>query len=194
MAWWECALIICGISFDVFTQMERQGAMIAQIKAKEIIKLSSIVLAFQLVAFFIGHRLANFICIAKDLTGSELILGQLTATVIMIALGVRQIVKARKMAPVQEKRESGLSEEKMVGMLSGLLFFTILTGIALAFTGAETLELLLSVILISVIAVVAGVFFGYRNGVVHMEKAHYLGAALLIVIGIELMIKCLLGI
>jgi len=194
MAWWECALIICGISFDVFTQMERQGAMIAQVKTKEIIKLCSIVLAFQLVAFFIGHRVANFICIMEDLSGSELILGQLTATVIMIALGIRQIVKARKMTLVQEKRENGLSEEKMVGMLSGLFFFTVLTGVALAFTGAETLELLLSVILVSIIAVVSGVFLGYRNGVVHMEKAHYAGAAILVIIGVELMVKILNGI
>ncbi|MCR5468721.1 MAG: manganese efflux pump [Lachnospiraceae bacterium] len=192
MEWLECVLIVCGISFDVFAQMECQGSLVANIKKAQIIKLCLAVVAWQFIALFLGHSLANLLVAKGDIAGSELILGQVMSAVILVALGVRQIFVSQAKLAYVEKREDTLSLKKMLLLLGRVTMYTILTGIALAFSGANVVMVIVSVALMSVLAVTLGAYAGYNFGFEHKAKAYVAGAAILIIIGAELLIKTLM--
>ncbi|MCR5272770.1 MAG: manganese efflux pump [Lachnospiraceae bacterium] len=185
MVWLESILIICGISFDIFAQMECQGSLIADIKKEQVIKICLAVVAWQVAALITGHFLASWFVRWKDIEGSELLLGEIMSAVILIALGARQFYESRMKYSFVEHREERLSVKKMLLLLGRVTFYTVLTGIALAFTGAELSVIVVSVVIISIAAVMIGIYTGYNFGFEHREKAYVIGALILVVIGAE---------
>lgn len=185
MAWVECILIICGISFDIFAQMECQGSLVANVKKEQVIKLCIAVTVWQIIALFTGHALANYLVTRKDIVGSELLLGELMSAVILVALGARQIYVSKVKYAFEERREEKLSVKKMAVMLLRVTFYTVLTGVALAFSGARLTMVMISVAIISIAAVTSGIYAGYNFGFEHREKAYTIGALILMIIGTE---------
>ena len=68
--------------------------------------------------------------------------------------------------------------------------YTITTGIAAGFCNTNPLNLGILVVVVTWVASYAGMYTGYRAGFEQKTKAYIAGGALLIIVGIDMAIRC----
>ena len=68
--------------------------------------------------------------------------------------------------------------------------YTITTGIAAGFCNTNPLNLGILVVVVTWVASYAGMYTGYRAGFEQKTKAYIAGGALLIIVGIDMAVRC----
>jgi len=193
MNWLENLLIIGGISFDVFTAMESQGSLVAKIAKKELILSSLLACAWQAAAFGVGYVLSAILMRQNRIAANDQMIGTGIAISIFAGLGAHLLLKAIQREKFDERRAEGFDRQKIFQGFFGCSVYTLLAGIAFGFVSPSDVALCLAMIAaMSVLAVVAGVYTGYHFGMKQRRRAYALGAALLWMVGADLLVKLVL--
>ncbi len=189
MNWLENLLIIGGISFDVFAAMESQGSLVAKIAKKELFFSSLLACFWQTVSFFAGYVLSGILIRRDRIAENEQIIGTGIAVIIFAGLGVHLMIKAIRNEKIPEHREACFDQKKILQKIAGTGVYTLLAGIAFGLVFPSNMAFSLAMLAVmSVLAVVGGVYTGYHFGMKQRRKAYALGAALLWLVGADLLL------
>ncbi len=177
-----CILIIIGISLDVLGTMEIEGAMLGEIKKKDMALASLMVIGLQ-ISFFFGGYFACSMVVKYDIFTH----GEITATIIAVAifmiLGIRLLVKGIRKAFVEERRQEFSLSKYMKGLVT-LCFYTLCAGCACGFIEAPVIILLVTIIICSAAVTIGGLSIGYHFGFGSKSTGYFVGTAILWFVGI----------
>lgn len=188
MNWIEILVVTLGISLDIFAAVECQGALVAQVKKKQLVIACAILSIWQMAALYLGSFLSDLIC-KYDLKDDSLITGRIIASAIFIILGIRMIFKAWKNDRIDERREEDLNIRKLLQLVMIASAYTLLTGVAFGFMQCALWQLLLMIVAFTIVVVVLGTYTGYRFGFEQKTKAYVAGGILLIIGGIDVIVR-----
>lgn len=189
MTWIENAMIVFGISFEIFVIMECKGSMVAKIKKGQLAFIAMIFSAMQLVMLWAGYFLSTRLISNVD-SKDGLRIGHILAITIFILLGVRLIAKAIKNEMIHERLEVKTEWKKYILSIVVIEGYTVATGIAAGLCGSNFVNLVILVIVVTFVASLAGMYTGYRAGFEQKTKAYIAGGVLLIIAGIDMAIRC----
>lgn len=187
MSWIEEILIICGISLDIFAAMTCQGSLVAKIEKRNLALLCGLVALWQVAALYLGILLSTLL--VGQVNGYEVFLGRVIAAAILFCLGIRLLIKAWKNERIEERREEHLRWKKFQITIAATSFYTFLTGVAFGFLGIHLAAVLIMVVCVSILVVVFGMYTGYRLGSRQKLKAYAAGAALLVISGLNVIVR-----
>lgn len=189
MSWIEIVLITIGMSLDTFAAVECQGALVAKLEKKRLSMAVTVIALWQTIALLIGSFLVTLLNQYDTQLSGEAFIGRILAILILFGMGLRMFVKAWRNERIVEKREDGLDIKKTFFSIAKGTIFTILTGIAFAFLKADIKAVLIMIICVTIAMVIIGLYTGYRLGFEQKSKAYIGGGALLIVAGIDVIVR-----
>ena len=189
MSWIEIVLITIGMSLDTFAAVECQGALVAKLEKKRLSMAVTVIALWQTIALLIGSFLVTLLNQYDTQLSGEAFIGRILAILILFGMGLRMFVKAWRNERIVEKREDGLDIKKTFFSIAKGTIFTILTGIAFAFLEADIKAVLIMIICVTIAMVIIGLYTGYRQGFEQKSKAYIGGGALLIVAGIDVIVR-----
>mgnify|MGYP002441685907 FL=1 len=163
--------------------------MVANIKKSRLTIIGVILSLLQLVMLGVGYIISRLL-INIVTTTDEVVIGHILAIAIFVLLGIRLIIKALKNDIINEKLEEKMEIKKYILPLVVIGGYTITTGIAAGFCNTNTLNLGILVVVVTWVASYAGMYTGYRAGFEQKTKAYIAGGALLIIVGIDMAIRC----
>lgn len=193
MNWTENILIICGVSLEIFAAMECQGALLAKIDKKHLAIMCAFIGVCQMGALYIGNFLSTLFIRRGGSAENEYFLGNVLSAVIFFCLGIRLIKKAIKNERIQERREENLNMKRLLFTSLRGGTYTLLAGIAFGFIGTSTAAILIMIVLVSIAAVIGGIYVGYHFGFEQKQIAYVAGAVLLFAAGIDVVLRYILG-
>jgi len=185
----EILLITIGISLEIFAALECQGALVAKLEKKQLALAVISIAIWQTIVLLIGDGLVSLLNRYDVHLNQEAFIGRIIATLIFIGMGLRMFVKAWKNEKIVEKREDGLNVKKTFLLIFKSTIFTILTGIAFGFLETDLLKVLIVIICVTIAMVIIGSYTGYRMGYEQKTKAYFLGGLLLIIAGIDVIVR-----
>ncbi len=189
MNWIEILLITFGISMDIFGIVTCEGALLAEIDKKRLVAGSLMVALLQTVALYLGN-LVGGASLRYDIRGRQILTVRVIVALIFIVLGLRMIWKAWKNKSIVERREeNGLSLGRVLKCVADSSVCTLLTGVAFGFLGTNVTRVLIMVICFTILMFVFGMYTGYRFGFEQKTKAYSVGGILLIIGGIDVVIR-----
>ncbi len=188
MNWIEILVITLAISLDIFAAVECQGALVARVKKKHLVLVCALLSAWQVTALYLGSFLAELLR-SYDSREDYMLTGRIMASIIFICLGIRQMVKAWKNESIDERREDNLGVRRFLPMAAVASIYTLLTGVAFGFLESTLWMILLMIVAFTIVVVVLGMYTGYRFGFEQKTKAYIAGGALLIIGGIDVIIR-----
>ena len=194
MNWMESLLILGGVSLDVFAAMECQGSVVAKIEKKGLLCVCLLVSVWQAAALSAGSFLSAILVGKDQVAGNEAFIGNGIAMVIFAGLGAHLIGKAIRNERIDERREEQFNRKGILRAVAGTGIYTLLAGIAFGLVGANVGVSLVLVVCLSVIAVIAGAYTGYHLGFDQKWKAYGSGAALMWIIGADILLRGVLRI
>ena len=193
MSWMEYLLIFIGISVEIFAIMQIEGAMIPKVKARAMVIACVSITAVQLLFFFGGYEIFSLLA-EHDYLSDRVKDGSIVASFVFIFLGIRMIYKSvkKKEAMDEHRKEIRVREYIFAVIISN--FYTFFAGCACGLLSTNALFALVAIIVISVLAVVGGVYIGYHFGLESSTRAFYVGAVVLMVAGLDLVVRNVLGV
>lgn len=188
MNWIEILVITLGISLDIFAAVECQGALVARVKKKHLVIVCVLLSVWQMAALYLGSFLAGLIYqynLQKDAVGTL----RIFAAAIFICLGSRQMFKAWRDERIDECREEDLGIRRFLRMAVVASGYTLLTGVAFGFLNSTLWLILLMIVVFTIVVVVLGMYTGYRFGFEQKTKAYLAGGALLLIGGVDVIVR-----
>lgn len=185
----EIVLITIGVSLDIFATVECQGAVVAKLEKKQLALAVTLIAVWQTIALLVGGLLVTLLNRFDVKLSDEAFIGRILAILIFLGLGLRMFVKAWKNEKIIEKRQDSLNIKKTFLMIAQGTIFTVLTGIAFGFLEADVRAVLIMIICVTIAMVVFGLYTGYRLGFEQKSKAYITGGALLIIAGIDVIVR-----
>ncbi|MCI5740868.1 MAG: manganese efflux pump [Lachnospiraceae bacterium] len=185
----EIVLITIGVSWEIFATLECQGALVAKLEKKRLALAVILTSLWQTIALFVGCGLVSLLKQYDVHLSEKAYIGKIIAVLILGGMGLRLFVKAWKNERIIEKREEGLDVKKTFFAIFKSTIFTVLTGIAFGFLQADLCKVLIMIICVTVAMVIIGLYTGYRMGYEQKTKAYFLGGLLLIIAGIDVIIR-----
>ena len=192
MSWMEYLLIFIGISVEIFAIMQIEGAMIPKVKARAMVIACTSITAVQLLFFFGGYEIFSVLA-EHDYLSDRVKDGSIVASFVFIFLGIRMIYKSVKKEYMDEHRKEIRVREYIFAVIISN-FYTFFAGCACGLLSTNAIFALVAIIVISVFAVVGGVYIGYHFGLEGKTRAFYVGAVVLIAAGLDLVVRNVLGV
>lgn len=186
MDWWEILMITVGISLDIFAAVECQGALAAKVDKRRLILGGMSIAAWQSGGLFLGSLFAHLIYTEN---AEEQRTVQIIVVLILACLGVRMICKAVRNEQIIEHREDRIGFRKMLKLAVVTSAYTLLTGAVLGFLNTNIIMVISIGITVTFLVVILGMYTGYHLGFEQKNKAYIAGGILLIVAGIDVMIR-----
>lgn len=193
MTWFENILVIAGISFDIFSSMEIEGAMLANVKKKSLILACSLVSLLQLLFFFGGY----FVCYelgAYGIIENTENIGYIVSVVVFALLGLRLIIKAIKREFVNERRREDIRVRDYIKIIAVTSFYTLVAGCAFGFVGTCVVMMALVILICSVLVVLGGLYTGHYFGFESKTGFYVVGAVVLWIASAEVLLHSVLHI
>jgi putative Mn2+ efflux pump MntP len=162
--------------------------LVARVKKKHLVLICALLSLWQMAALFLGSFLARLLC-SYDMKAESMRTVRILAAAIFICLGIRQIFKAWKNESIDERREDDLGVKRFLYMAAVASNYTLLTGVALGFLNSTLWLVLLMIAAFTIVVVVLGMYTGYRLGFEQKSKAYLAGGALLIIGGIDVVVR-----
>ena len=184
-----CILIIIGISLDVLGTMEIEGAMLGEIKKKDMALTSLVVVGLQLL-FFFGGYIACYMMVKYAIFTYGDATASIIAVVIFVLLGIRLLVKGIRKVFIEERRQE-FSLAKYMRMILTLSVYTLAAGCACGFIGASMLLMLITIVICSTAVTIGGIFIGYHYGFGSKSTGYYVGTVLLWIAGVHVFVTSL---
>ncbi len=187
MGFLEVILVCCGISFDVLAVSVCQGAVLQKIDKLKLTRMIAIFCATQTFAIALGNVFV-FLPMFRNRAESSASLYNFCSMVIMLGLGLYLIYKGHKNSEILERR-SEIDFRKV--WISALLTSvdSLFAGLLFSFMDANIITSVVSVVITTALAVIAGVNVGYRLGYEPKKNAYIIGGAVLFVVAVDVMIR-----
>jgi len=183
----ELLLVCIGISFDVLAVSVCYGAVLMEIDKVKTFKMTSIFCITQLVAATIGH-LFVFMPMFRNRAESTSTLYSFCSIVLMLALGFFLLYKSRKNADILERRsELDLRKVRLSAVFTSV--DSLFAGLLFSFMDANIFISLSCLLVVTALAVVIGLYVGYRLGYEPKKNAYIIGASVLLVAAIDVFIR-----
>ena len=179
----DTALIILvgfGLAFDVFAIAVSQGSVLGNVKARGIVLMCLMVVAWQILSLLIGYGIAQIPNVDEKTIEVKRVWGILAGILFIILGGIKvMLIHYRKAIP---EVLSDIDFKKTCGIASSTSIYTIFAGFGCGLLEHKLLSLAIMICCITVFIVILGVFVGYRNG--ELDKRFYwAGGIILIVAG-----------
>ena len=184
----EIVVLSLGLSLDVFAYALYKGAVIPDIKKKDLAKITVVFVIWQMASMIIGN-LITFIPVLRHMISVSVIECRKISILIFMFIGGYMICKSVKLPLVEEKRESAFNIKQVLIWACITSFDTFLAGIGFGFFKSDFLITVLTSGITTAICVVAGVLWGYHLGGESKNKVISLGGTILLIGGIELIVR-----
>lgn len=185
----EILLVCVGISFDVMAVSLCYGAKLMRIEKKKLAQMTAIFTFCQTAAVMLGEMVL-FIPLFRENSENAESLRNACSIIILMALGVFLLYKGWKQEDIFEKCEDINFKEVWIASLIASID-SLFAGVGFALWSVNQIEVFASVIVITALAVILGVYIGYRLGWEPKKKAYYIGAAVLLVSAADVLIRLL---
>lgn len=188
MTWYEVFIISIGLSLDVFAYAMYKGAMISHLEAKKITKMAVVFALWQAVAMAVGSLISEIPVMEEHYQRTEKLYDVLSA-LILFAVGLIMIIRALKGKVITERREDNFYMKQLCIWAAITSLDSFLTGISLGFLNTVVHMLIIQLVLITVAAIIGGIFLGYRMGCQMRYGFVKLGGAILLVAGMDVLLR-----
>ncbi len=180
----EVLLIAVGLSLDVFAVVICRGALLSRIEKKRLLLLSAVFAVWQVGALVIGSLLGRISNMMETLEELNVIwrTGSMANFVILLT-------KAKKGRPIQETCRDSFPVKEMIFLACATSLDAFFAGIGFAFLQTSMLKETISIAVVTVLAVLFGIYTGYRLGYEYRAKAYIVGGILLVAAGVELFVR-----
>lgn len=191
MNWIETLIIAAGISLDILAAVECQGAVVTKVRTKPLVLISLLISAWQLVSLYLGSLCARLLC-RYDLKSHSAFTGRIIAVAVFFCLGIRLLLKAWKREHLNERREDRPDYRRFARLGAVTAMYTFLTGAAFGFLETDVMLIMLMVLGITILCVVGGMYIGYHYGSESRTRIYVTGGLLLLIGGIDVIIRYIL--
>ncbi|MCX4316700.1 MAG: manganese efflux pump [Lachnospiraceae bacterium] len=184
----EVLLIAVGLSLDVFAVVICRGALLSRIEKKRLLLLSAVFAVWQVGALVIGSllgRISNMMETLEELN----VIWRTGSMAIFVILGIYLLTKAKKGRPIQETCRDSFPVKEMIFLACATSLDAFFAGIGFAFLQTSMLKETISIAVVTVLAVLFGIYTGYRLGYEYRAKAYIAGGILLVAAGVELFVR-----
>lgn len=188
MSWIEIILIGIGLSLDVLAYALCRGAVISEVKKKNLIKMCLMFTIWNMISLTVGNLLVRVPALKlKAAALSQVSNG--VSCIIFLGLGVYLITKAARGKRVEEHKIDSFDFKKLALWTTITSVDVFLAGVGFGFQETSYLKELLVLLISTPISVVAGVYCGYWAGCQARRKIITAGGCLLLLGGVELLIR-----
>lgn len=184
----EIVVLSLGLSLDVFAYALYKGAVVPDIKKSDLVKITSIFVLWQTVSMIIGNKI-TYIPLFEHMTNVSVAQCRRISVFIFMAIGGYMICKSIKLPVVEEKREAVLNIRQILIWACVTSFDTFLAGIGFGFFKTDFIVTTVVSAVTTALCVVAGVLWGYRLGGESKNKVISLGGTILLIGGVELIVR-----
>lgn len=185
----EILIISIGLSLDVYAVVVCQGAVLLKIEKTKLLKMSLFFCAWQVVAVAIGHAV-TLIPYLADIAKNVSYIGEFISVIIFTVIGVYMLYKAWKNEGILERLSDVNYKHLCVAA-----FFTSLdalfVGMGFCLLKARFYIVALSILIITAVMVILGLYTGMRLGYEQKTKAYGIGGILLLISAIDVVLKYL---
>ena len=185
----EILIISIGLSVDVYAVVVCQGAVLLKIEKTKLLKMSLFFCAWQVVAVAIGHAV-TLIPYLADIAKNVSYIGEFISVIIFTVIGVYMLYKAWKNEGILERLSDVNYKHLCVAA-----FFTSLdalfVGMGFGLLKARFYIVALSILIITAVMVILGLYTGMRLGYEQKTKAYGIGGILLLISAIDVVLKYL---
>lgn len=190
MVIYEILLISVGLSLDVFAYALYKGAMMPEVSKGSLVKMCGIFTAWQMTSLVVGNLITNIhilgIQFSADRAAGH---WELLSILIFLGLGVYMIVKSRKKEIIVERKEERLELKQIMIWACITSVDAFLAGIGFGFFETDFVIMTVTVGIVTALNVILGVYTGYWLGCQAKNKILATGGWLLLIGGIELLIR-----
>ena len=175
---------------DVFAYALLKGAMMSEIRKKNLLMICSIFTLGQVISMMLGNLSTNIPLAAKlgIEAGHSL---NAFSVLIFLGLGIYMIVKAIKEKPVEEKKEDVISIRQIVIWACITSIDSFIAGIGFGFLETDFLLMVFVIGIVTLALVMIGMYIGYWMGCQFRRTAVTIGGCILLFGAIELVIRTL---
>ena len=184
----EVFLIALASAFEICSLSLGKGAVFSKISKDKILKLCLIFGCYQIVALFAGNLLAVPINAVRDTDFEHILAKFLAIAMILIFASIMLFISFRRNFD-EEVRNDVLTwkETLMTGALSGLT--GLLVGFGLGLMETDLILQLMVFVLVTLGAVIAGLYIGYRFGLKPRKAVRFLSGLVLVIVDLELVFR-----
>ena len=185
----EILIISIGLSLDVYAVVVCQGAVLLKIEKTKLLKMSLFFCAWQVVAVAIGHAV-TLIPYLADIAKNVSYVGEFISVIIFTVIGVYMLYKAWKNEGILER----LSDVNYKHLCVAAFFTsldTLFAGMGFGLLKARFYIVALSILIITAVMVILGLYTGMRLGYEQKTKAYGIGGILLLISAIDVVLKYL---
>lgn len=185
----EAIVASIGLSFDVLAVSICEGSKIADIDKKKLVSMCIIFALWQIIAMQLGILIT---CIPIfNYPDKELqILWHILSGIILLGLGAYMLYQAFHSKEVEERR-SEIQFKNIIALAAVTSVDAFFAGISFGILDIQAIVTIIMLGIITIVFVVMGVFIGFHMGSIFKNKAYGIGSLLLIVVGVEYLIRYL---
>lgn len=188
MAAFEILMISVGLSLDVFAYALYKGAMMPEIRKGPLIKICTIFTVWQMASLLLGNMITN-ISMIKTSAGRAAVHWRILSVIIFVGLGLYMIVKAGKQTVIIERKNGTVGVRQIAIWACITSIDAFLAGIGFGFFQTDFFFTTVSVGIVTALSVIVGIYAGYWMGCQSKNKIVTLGGCILLIGGIELLIR-----
>jgi len=187
----EVLLVCCGISFDVLAISVCQGAVLMTIDKVKQLRMVGIFCLTQAAAIAVGN-LCVFLPMFRDRAESSASLYNFCSLVIMLGLGLFLVYKGHKKSDILERRaEINFRSVRISALITSI--DSLFAGLLFSFMDINIITSVICVAVTTSLAVVIGMYIGYRLGYEPKKNAYIIGGAVLLVVAVDIFIRIMVG-
>jgi len=183
-------LIALGLAFDVFAISISQGSVLGEVKARGLIFMCLIVVAFQGLAVLLGTVTIRPIHI-ENMSAEVQKTWRILAAAIFLAEGGIKIFLVYYKKSIPEIK-SDIDLKKITGIAAATAIYTYFAAAACKIMQFNMIWTWAAIGVATVALVIVGVYVGYRNGELRKEIFRG-GGGLLIIVSILIVLQYILG-
>lgn len=187
----ETIIVAAGLSLDTCALMMCKGATLSQVRKEKLIQICFIHMIWQSAALLLGNLIRSLPFIQPEKLSIQTALS-LTSVFIFLGLAIYMFIKFIKDAPVYEHRKDDFSLKEICLWAWATSQDAFFSGIGFGFLNTDLLLQTISVLIVTALAVIIGLYCGYRLGFEHKAKVYLTGSFLLFCAGIDVIIRFLL--
>lgn len=186
----EILLVIAGLSTNVYLIAQKDGAVIRRILPLKLLMLCGFFFLFESLSMLCGFQLTR-IAFFRDSSSADLKkFCYFCTAVLFLIIAAYMLYKAFTEQDIDEH----VGEIRVVTTIFqafGLAVFAFISGIGWGFIGHNIVQATGVLACATVIAVIAGVYAGFREGCRYRRTSFAAGGAMLLFVGVEILIRYL---
>lgn len=186
----EILLVIAGLSVNVYLVAQSDGAMIRKNQPLKLLMLCVFFFAFESLSMMSGFQLTR-IAFFRDSSSADLRkFCYFCTAVLFLIIAAYMLYKGFTEKDIVE-HVGEISVIKTIAQAVGVAVFAFICGIGWGFIGHNIYQATIVLACTTVLAVLAGIYIGYREGCRYRRTSFVAGGAMLLFVGVEILVRYL---